>query len=298
MLPEQSRTFDALVRKLEAQYEALEEERRVAASERFRAEQLRARAEEALEAIRKRDKQKLSEEAERLLASLREARAELKEARRALRRAERHDEESLAKIRAELDRVDARVGELVGPREEEVAPPAPGETLDEREIAVGQRVYVPRLRAEVDVVEAPSKGRVRVAAGPVKLWVKVDELRKVGGGAIRTDGRRESAVAAPSPTASTPTPEAAARPEPPPTDRNTIDVRGMRVDDAIAMTESFLDRMFGSSEPVAYVLHGVGSGALRDAIRDHLSRISQYVARSRPGTLEEGGERMTVVYLR
>jgi len=56
--------------------------------------------------------------------------------------------------------------------------------------------------------------------------------------------------------------------------------------------------MFGSAEPVAYVLHGVGSGALRDAIREHLGRVGQYVARSRPGTLEEGGERITVVYLR
>ncbi|MCZ7683685.1 MAG: Smr/MutS family protein [Sandaracinaceae bacterium] len=64
------------------------------------------------------------------------------------------------------------------------------------------------------------------------------------------------------------------------------------------MAESFLDRMFGGSEPVAYIVHGVGSGALRDAIREHLARVGQYVASSRPGTIEEGGERLTVVYLR
>ena len=39
----------------------------------------------------------------------------------------------------------------------------------------------------------------------------------------------------------------------------------MRVDDALSMAESFLDRLFGRSEVVGYILHGIGSGALRDA---------------------------------
>jgi DNA mismatch repair protein MutS2 len=128
----------------------------------------------------------------------------------------------------------------------------------------------------------------------VKLWVRVDELRKVGAADARAEPKAE--VRGP------------AKVESPPNDRNTLDVRGMRVDDALAMMESFLDRMFGSAEPVAYVLHGVGSGALRDAIREHLGcvgqgrdgqgRVAQYVARSRPGAIEEGGERVTAVYLR
>lgn len=286
LLSEQSKTFDALVRRLEEQYEALAQERKAAESERFQAEQLRKRTAEALETLRKRDRQKVSEETEAVLASLREARAELKEARRALRRAERHDEASLGKVRQALDEVAERAASS-RPEPEPTVEDA-GEPLEESGITVGQRVYVPRLRVEVDVVEAPSKGRVRVAAGPVKLWVKVDELRQ------------PSARAAPKPE---PSEAEASRPqapraEAPPNARNTLDVRGMRVDDALAMTESFLDRMFGSEESVAYVLHGVGSGALRDAVREHLTRVGQYVARSRPGTLEEGGERITVVYLR
>lgn len=222
-----------------------------------------------------------------LLAGLRDARAELKDARRQLRRQQRHDEAALARIREQLD----RVGAAVEPRVE--APPAPepaGPSPDEASVRVGQRYYVPRLRTEVDVVEGPSKGRVRVASGPVKLWVKVEELRSPG-----APERSRTASAAKSGAQEEP---ARPRPEPVPSERNTVDVRGMRVDDALAMTESFLDRMFGNAEPVAYVLHGVGTGALRDAIREHLVHVGQYVARSRPGTLEEGGERITVVYLR
>ncbi len=285
MLPEHSRTFDALVRRLEERYEELEQEKRALAQERALAEQARSRTEEALEAVRRRDKQKLSTEAEALLAQLREARAELKEARRALRRSERHDEQSLARVREQLDRAATKV-EVAA---EAPLPPRPepaGEPIEESAVAVGQRMYVPRLRTEVDVVEGPSKGRVRVAAGPVKLWVRVDELRKPMSAETRVEPKAAPAAAPP------------ARADKPPSDRNTLDVRGMRVDDALAMTESFLDRMFGSSEPVAYILHGVGSGALRDAIREHLARVAQYVAASRPGTIEEGGERITVVTLR
>lgn len=283
LLPEQSRTFDALVRRLEQRYDELAQEHQRAASERFAAEQARAKAEEALEAQRKRDRQKVSEEAERLLASLREARAELKEARRALRRAERHDEGSLQRIREQLERVAERAGS-----EPEPPPPPPPkhatEPVDEGALALGQRVYVPRLRSEVEVVEGPSRGRVRVAAGPVKLWVALDELRRVE--PARPEAR---------PTEHREPPRTA---EVPPNVRNTVDVRGLRVDDALTMTDTFLDRMFGDAEPLAYVLHGVGSGALRDALREHLGRPSPYVQRIRPGTLEEGGERLTVVYLR
>jgi DNA mismatch repair protein MutS2 len=72
----------------------------------------------------------------------------------------------------------------------------------------------------------------------------------------------------------------------------------MRVDDALALLESSLDRLYGRDESIAFVEHGVGSGALRDAVRSYLERPSPYVASVRPGTVEEGGERVTVIGLR
>ena len=38
------------------------------------------------------------------------------------------------------------------------------------------RVHVPRLRSDAVVLEGPSKGRVRVAVGPLKLWVESEGL--------------------------------------------------------------------------------------------------------------------------
>ncbi len=285
LVPEQSRTFDALVRQLEERYRALDDERQGAIAARREAEELRVKAAELLERHRARDAKKLTEEAAELMGKLRAARAELKEARRALRRDTAHDEASLRAIREQLDRVEgaARQGEAPPEPTPEPAVGAPPSAP----LTIGQRVYVPRLKSEVTVTEAPSKGRVRVASGPVKLWVRVDEVRTL-------DAPAPAASEAPAPASSP-----AAPPEERRTSDNTLDLRGMRVEDALPMAESFLDRLYGASQSVGFILHGVGSGALRDAVREHLSKhASQYVRRTRSGTVEEGGERWTVVYLR
>jgi DNA mismatch repair protein MutS2 len=54
--------------------------------------------------------------------------------------------------------------------------------------------------------------------------------------------------------------------------------------------------MVGASEPAGFVVHGVGTGALRDAVRARLREQTRWVRRFRPGSTEEGGDRVTVVY--
>jgi len=51
----------------------------------------------------------------------------------------------------------------------------------------------------------------------------------------------------------------------------------MRVDDALSMLDSFLDRLYGRGEHVAFIEHGFGTGALREAVRSHLESPSPYV---------------------
>lgn len=286
LVPEQSRSFDALVRQLEERFESLDALRAQADAERREAERLREQAERELREAAARDRKKVGAEAEKLLAQLSRARAELKEARKLLRRDTAQDEESLKAIRAHLDRAQGSIDDEVR-AEPEALPEVPeAARVPETSLEIGRRVYVPRLRTEVTVVEAPSKGRVRVASGPVKLWVTVAELQRV-------EAPRE--VVRPPPE---PSPEPS-RPVRAPDPDNTLDVRGMRVDDALSMAETFLDRMFGRSESVGYIVHGLGSGALRDAIREHLGAYAaHYVAKTRGGTDEEGGDRLTVVYLK
>jgi DNA mismatch repair protein MutS2 len=92
--------------------------------------------------------------------------------------------------------------------------------------------------------------------------------------------------------------DAAADPEVPiQTSDNCVDLRGLRAHEATAMAEQFLDRSLNAGRRVAFLIHGHGTGALREAVREAV-RASSYVARSRPGEQNEGGDGVTVVWLR
>jgi len=75
------------------------------------------------------------------------------------------------------------------------------------------------------------------------------------------------------------------------------DVRGMRADEALTEVEEFLDQGMRSGEEAALIIHGHGTGALKQAIRDYLAN-SPYIRMFRPGESHEGGDGVTVVALR
>jgi DNA mismatch repair protein MutS2 len=75
-----------------------------------------------------------------------------------------------------------------------------------------------------------------------------------------------------------------------------VDLRGMRVDEALRTMELELDRHLRAGEAQVQVLHGHGSGALKAAVRESLSR-SPYVKRARAAESHEGGDGVTVAEL-
>ena len=78
---------------------------------------------------------------------------------------------------------------------------------------------------------------------------------------------------------------------------NVVDIRGIRADEALTMVEVFLDRAIADDVEVVIVRHGHGSGALRKALREHLPHLG-HAYRHRPGLSEEGGDAVTVVWVR
>jgi DNA mismatch repair protein MutS2 len=80
------------------------------------------------------------------------------------------------------------------------------------------------------------------------------------------------------------------------TQDNTIDLRGLKVNEAIAKLENNLDRMILRNIKTAIVIHGHGTGALKQAVRAQL-KLSYYVKNSRAGEYGEGGDGVTVVSL-
>lgn len=75
-----------------------------------------------------------------------------------------------------------------------------------------------------------------------------------------------------------------------------LDLRGQRVDAALAELDTYMDKLTLSGYHKAEILHGKGSGALRDAIRQHLRK--QYPAiRLQDAPPEQGGAGITRIDL-
>ncbi len=75
---------------------------------------------------------------------------------------------------------------------------------------------------------------------------------------------------------------------------NRLDLRGVRVDDALDQLEDYLDKASLANMSPVTVIHGHGTGALKAAVRDYLS-TSPYVAKFRPGEDSEGGDGVSVI---
>jgi DNA mismatch repair protein MutS2 len=79
--------------------------------------------------------------------------------------------------------------------------------------------------------------------------------------------------------------------------RAELKLLGQRVDEALAELESFLNRAALEGYGELRVVHGAGSGALRRAVREHLTD-HPLVEEFRSGAPYEGGDGATVVRLR
>ncbi|HET7504437.1 MAG TPA: Smr/MutS family protein [Kofleriaceae bacterium] len=77
----------------------------------------------------------------------------------------------------------------------------------------------------------------------------------------------------------------------------TLDVRGNRVDEAVAQVDRFVDESLMAGRDAIFVVHGHGTGALRSAIRSHL-QTHKGIEKLRPGEQSEGGDGVTVAFLR
>ncbi len=75
-----------------------------------------------------------------------------------------------------------------------------------------------------------------------------------------------------------------------------IDIRGMRVEEAIQTVINHLDEAIMCELPEVKILHGKGTGALREMIRQQLA-ITPFVTSYKDAHIQEGGSGITVVKL-
>jgi DNA mismatch repair protein MutS2 len=76
-----------------------------------------------------------------------------------------------------------------------------------------------------------------------------------------------------------------------------VDIRGCTCDEGIYEVDSFIDQAVLSGVSVVTVIHGVGTGVLKNAVRAHL-RSHPNVKSSRKGMFGEGEDGVTIVELK
>jgi DNA mismatch repair protein MutS2 len=83
-------------------------------------------------------------------------------------------------------------------------------------------------------------------------------------------------------------------PPPPAHLSDEIEVRGQTLDEALPRVEQFLDQAFRAGSPRLRVVHGKGTGKMRQAVREMLAR-HPLVKSFDFAAPREGGEGVTVV---
>ncbi|ABS25664.1 endonuclease MutS2 [Anaeromyxobacter sp. Fw109-5] len=273
------------LRALDDERARLAEERRAAESARDAARKAEERARAAEEVARRAQREAAARMGEALADELEAARAEVAELLAGLQA--RPTVKAATDAARQLDAWRATVAQAA--KATQARADAGAEALPGGEVRPGVRVRIVSLGQEGEVVEVDGKDAL-VRAGPLKVRRPVADLvpllGKAKDAAKLGRSRSEKLQAA-----------SEARPSAPPGLERRLDVRGLRVEELLREVERFLDRLYSDGEADCLILHGHGTGALKQALRDHLS-ASPYVGAFRAGDRHEGGDAVTVVSLR
>ena len=157
-----------------------------------------------------------------------------------------------------------------------------------KEVRVGQEVVIAEYDQLATVTSLPDRnGMVEVRAGIIRTKVPLsglkapDKLQKP---------QKKGGRAAPAPRSTT-----VQRVER--TASMEINLLGMTVEEALMETDQFIDHAVMNGQTMVYLIHGKGTGALRNAIHQHL-RGHKNVKSFRLGRYGEGEAGVTVVELK
>ena len=235
------------------------------------------------------------------LSALRAARREIEDVRREVRARAQAAE-------ATVDDVKAATRKLVAPgaavaQHEPKRPLPPGSKPAPEQLVPGAPVIVPKL-GRCEVAAAPVDGKVEVRLGAMRATVPIEEVlldtHRARARAERERAREEAEAAIEKPAGPSVVlidgvpagGRATAR-----TIDSTIDVRGQRADEAVANVDRFLDESLLANRDTAFIVHGKGTGALRNAVRAHLQGHGA-IETFRAGEQSEGGDGVTVAFLK
>jgi len=263
----------------------LTEERQ--AAERMRSEwEQRLRELERREAELRERERKLREEEQRVLAEAR------RQAEALVKRVEGQAEELLKLLRKQLSspqpflpsEVRQKIRQLWQQLPSPVQPPQDlgSQPAANLQFSVGSTVRIRDIGVVGKVVAVDNDGKeVQVDVGGMRVWVATAKLEPVAEAPPLTPTQAEVAAVRVKKMVSVPT---------------ELNLLGKRVDEALEAVEKFLDDALLAGHKVVRIVHGKGTGKLRQAVHDYL-RSHPQVRAFELAPLHEGGDGVTIAYL-
>ena len=152
-----------------------------------------------------------------------------------------------------------------------------------RDIIIGDTVELLKLGTKANVIAINKDGSYQLQAGILKLTAKADEVYLleqndpyVAKGGRPAHSGREMKMSAMS---------------------SEIDLRGMDSVEAICVLERYMDEAMRANLPSVRIIHGKGTGALRNAVHQYLRR-QKWIKSLRIGDFGEGDAGVTIVTLK
>jgi len=155
------------------------------------------------------------------------------------------------------------------------------EEVSLREPIAGDRVKLRGLGTYADVVSVNRDGQLTLQAGIMKITAGVDEV-------VLVDDNAQIAIKKQINQSDAKLRDIVAKPE--------LDIRGLTTQEAIPILESYLDNAIMAKLVSVVIIHGRGTGAMRNAVTAYL-RNHGGIKSFRLGTFGEGEDGVTIVEL-
>ena len=280
-ISKEDESFEDVLANLENSRLTIEKERREAAEYKDRIKTLEAQLKAKNEKLDSAKDKILKEAHEQARAILQEAKTVADETIRSFNQAYRNSDMK------ELEKKRQNIREKIDDKNERLAlktpPSATRKTLDPKKLKKGDSVRIVSMGLKGTVSSLPdAKGNLFVQCGIIRSSVNVNDLVLLADNdtasqksAVRTSGGKMKMS-----KTMTISPE--------------INLLGKTCDEAISVLDKYLDDAYLSHLPSVRVVHGKGTGALRNAVHTHLKRL-KYVKEFRLGEFGEGDAGVTIV---
>jgi DNA mismatch repair protein MutS2 len=223
-------------------------------------------------------------EVEVLKTQLKMLKEELKKAHQPL--------DALQKIEEQAEEVEEKFQEPVKTRRRNADQPL--SSTVHHPLSVGEKVVLRKLGTE-GVISSIDGDLADVQAGALRLKVRLEDLKRKaenGDDGLSTEVHRKSpkAAAGSSSTVNRSSSLYSASPG------MELDLRGQRAEDALDMLDRYLEKAYMAGLPFVRIIHGKGTGKLRQEVRAVLKDHPQ-VTSFEEGGEKEGGDGVTVAKL-